>query len=375
MLNPEQIDGLGIAFQRLTDPVTEFLIKDIARRVQKAGKLTSTAEYQLYRLQVLGVELPKVQKQLEELLGVAADEAAELLEQAGEFGYLSDAERLGSDVKFSEAAGIRQIIEASKNLARGDLTNITQTIGFVNRDGVARDLTAAYEKAMDEAFTQTVTGSTDYNTAIRRACTKLNSDGIQSINYASNVNTSLEAAVRRNLMGGTGLMVEQISQKNFQDMGADGWEISAHSNCAPDHEPIQGKQYTDEEFQRINSRLKRRIGTLNCGHVASPIKLGVSKPQYSSTELKKFRTDNQKTVFYEGREFKSMYEAIQKGQRPLEVAIRTQKRRVLTATPDDEAAAKSRLNVLRSEYKRFSKAVGLRTEDERLFVAGFGRKK
>ena len=62
MLTPEQIQGLEVAYQRLIDPVVDYLINDIARRVRKAGEFTSTAAYQLYRLQVLSTNLQKVQK-------------------------------------------------------------------------------------------------------------------------------------------------------------------------------------------------------------------------------------------------------------------------------------------------------------------------
>ena len=60
-------------------------------------------------------------------------------------------------------------------------------------------------------------------------------------------------------------------------------------------------------------------------------------------------------------------------QRRMERAIRAQKRRVL-AGPEDAAPRKSRLVLLQQEYRSFSDGVGLRTEDERLEVSGFGPK-
>ena len=45
-------------------------------------------------------------------------------------------------------------------------------------------------------------------------------------------------------------------------MGCEGWEISAHAASAPDHEPIQGLQYSDAEYTALNNSLVRRIGTL-----------------------------------------------------------------------------------------------------------------
>lgn len=92
--------------------------------------------------------------------------------------------------------------------------------------------------------------------------------------------------MRRNIMGGLGLMQEKISAEDHDKMGADGWEISAHAASAPDHEPIQGKQYSDAEYQKLNDSLVRRIGTLNCGHAAFPIILGVSKPYMPQNSLK-----------------------------------------------------------------------------------------
>ena len=371
MLTPEQIDGLQVAFDRLADPVSEYLIKDIARRVQEAGQMTSTAAYQAYRLQVLGKSLPEIQEQIALLLSVSADQVAEIIQAAAEYGYNLDADRLGSSVSFADNVHAQQVTDAAVKLARRDLTNITQTIGFaVGKRG--ESLTSAYERAMDFAFMQVSTGAADYNTAIRRACAGLVRDGIQQIDYESGRYATLEVATRRNLMSTMGNAVNKITKRNHDDMGADGWEIDAHSNSAPDHEPIQGKQYSDAEFERLNRSLVRPIGTLNCGHNASPIILGASEPQYAASELRKMRTDNAKGVTYEGREFASMYEATQY-QRRIERAIRTQKRRMWTATPDNEQDEKIRLRELQSEYRRFSSAVNLRTEEERLYARGVPR--
>lgn len=182
--------------------------------------------------------------------------------------------------------------------------------------------------------------------------------------------------MRRNIMGGLGLMQEQISQTTHDQLGCDGWEITAHANSAPDHEPIQGKQYPDAAYQALNGSLRRRIGTLNCGHAAFPILLGVNRPQYSKEELEKFRTDNEKGVTVAGRHYTG-YEATQM-QRKLERTIRKQKRRCLV----DEAAGdtekfsqdKTRLTLLRQRYHEFSKAAGLKTQYERTETAGFGEK-
>lgn len=378
MLTPEQVQGLNVAFERLAEPVTEYLVRDVARRVAEAGQFTSTAAYEIWRAQELGTSRGEIEREVSRILSREIPEVQALFVQAAEVGYDFDIGHLPREaVPFAENAAVQQIVSAAVKLAEEDLRNITQTLGFQTPDGRAAPLMQAYQAATDEAFLLTSTGAADYNTAVRRACARLAAAGVRQIDYQSGVSTSLEAAIRRNMMGGLGLMVEQISQKNHDDLGADGWEISAHAASAPDHEPIQGRQYPDAEYQRLNGSLRRRIGTLNCGHNAFPILLGVNAPQHTAQELEKFRRDNEKGVDYEGRHFATVYEATQ-AQRGIERAIRAQKRRLLVDEEAGDAERRTqdqiRLRRLNAEYRRFSKAAGLRTEEERLMVSGFGNK-
>lgn len=378
MLTPEQIAALQDAAARVADPINDFLLEDIARRIAGAGQLTSTAAYQVWRAQQLGLSQREIKKRLRKLLNVSHGELRRLLTQSAEVGYDFDIKRLPyvQALPFEQNAALQQIVSAAVRLAQDDFTNLTQTLGMVGPNGAALPLRDAYRECMDYAFKQVSTGAADYNTAIRRATKNLADLGVRIIEYESGVHTSIEAATRRNIMGGLGLMMEQITQRNHDDLGADGWEISAHANSAPDHEPIQGRQYTDAEYEALNNSLRRRIGTLNCGHVAFPILLGINSPQYTQDELRAFREDNDKGIAYEGRHYTG-YEATQM-QRKVERSIRKQKNRILVdeATGDAEKLRTDqiRLRRLSEEYKRFAKAAGLRTEPERAMVAGFGRK-
>lgn len=379
MLTPEQIAALRDAAGHITDPINDFLVDDIARRVSEAGQLTSTAAYQVWQVQQLGLSQRQLKKELRKRLKVSHRELRKILTQTAEVGYDFDIKRLPfvQAVPFAANESLQQIVAAAVALAGESLTNMTKTLGMVDPFGRALPLQDVYRSCTDFAFKQVVTGATDYNTAIRTACANIAKYGVRTIDYESGVHTSLEAAVRRNIMGGLGLMNEQITQQNHDDLGCDGWEISAHANSAPDHEPIQGKQYSDAEYTALNNSLVRRIGTLNCGHVAFPIILGVNSPQYTPEQLRQFREDNEKGITYEGRHYTG-YEATQM-QRKIERSIRAQKNRILIdeATGDAEKLQTDRIKLrqLNAEYKRFSAAAGLRTEPERAQVAGFGKKK
>ena len=377
MLTSEQIAALRDAAGSIADPINDFLLRDIARRIAGAGQLTSSAAYQVWRAQQLGLSQRLLKKELRKLLRVSHRDLRRLLTQAAEVGYDFDIKHLPyvQALPFERNASLQQMVQAAVKLAQEDFTNLTQTLGMVGPDGVAYPLQEAYRKSMDYAFEQVFTGATDYNTAIRQATKNLADMGVRVIDYESGVHTGLEAAVRRNMMGGLGMMQEQISQKNHDDLGADGWEVSAHAASAPDHEPIQGKQYTDKEYTALNNSLKRRIGTLNCGHAAFPILLGVNAPQYTPEQLRKFREDNEAGITYQGRHY-TTYEVTQM-QRKVERAIRREKNRILVAegTGDKERLTTSqiRLQRLNDEYARFSKAAGLPTQRERAQVAGFGK--
>lgn len=377
MLTADQIDALGTKAQQITEPITEFLIQDIARRISEAGQLTSSAAYQVWKLQQLGVSQRQLKEEIRKRLNLSTKQVEQLLTQSAEVGYRFDLDRLphANAIPFADNSTIQEIVDAAVQMAREDLSNMVQTMGFIGPNGKALPLTQAYEQACDFAFQKVATGAQDYNAAIRQATKELAERGIVTIDYATGRTRTLEAAVRANVMGAMGTMQEKISQQNHDDFGCDGWEISAHANSAPDHEPIQGKQYSDEEYIRLNNSLVRRIGTLNCGHAAFPIILGVDSPQYTPEDLEKFRRENEKGFTYEGKHYTG-YQATQR-QRLLERHIRYRKRRCLIdeAAGDKERLAidQTKLTRLNDEYARFTKAAGLRSQRERAQVAGFGR--
>lgn len=378
MLTPDQFNVLRDKASQLTDPVLEFLLEDIARRVSEAGQLTSTASYQIWRAQQLGMSQREVKKELKKRLKVSDRELRKLLTQSAEVGYDFDISRLphANAVPFNENAALQSIVQGTIEMVGNEFTNLTQTLGMVAPNGETVAIDDIYRKCCDEAFRLVNTGAADYNTAIRRATKNLADKGLRTIDYESGGSRSIEAAVRGSVMGGMGLMQEQISQQTHDEFGCDGWEISAHAASAPDHEPIQGKQYSDAEYTLLNNSLVRRIGTLNCGHSVFPIILGVNAPQYTDEELEKMRQDNADGVVIDGRHY-TKYEATQM-QRKIERAIRKQKNRILVDEAADDKdkllTDQIRLQRYRQEYVRFSKAAGLRTQNERAQVAGFGRK-
>ena len=64
MLLPAKIDQLSAISGRIMDPIIQFLLRDIARRIAEAGKITSTAGYQIWKTQHLGMSQHEIKKEL-----------------------------------------------------------------------------------------------------------------------------------------------------------------------------------------------------------------------------------------------------------------------------------------------------------------------
>lgn len=377
MLTPEQLQNLPQELTDLYDQLSEFILRDIARRIAKGAQITDTAEYQLYRARSLGLSTDEIAAKIAEINGSSAAEINRLIREAAAQSDEFDRKMLGVDkgaaVPLEENAQLQKLISAQIAETAGKCENLTNTMGFADHDFLGRvyylSMTDMYRREMDAAHMKVVTGATDYMTAIRQACNKLAASGVRTIDYESGRSDRIEVAARRAILTSVAHVTHRISEQNGEELGADGWEMSAHSGSRPSHAVYQGRQYTQEQYERI---IKPLISEPNCRHDVFPIILGVSEPVYTEEELQNI---DQPPFTYEGRTY-TAYEASQQ-MRKMERAMRKQKDRciVADAAGDEEAFATAsiRLNRQKYIYEDFCKAADSYTEYERTYVTGFNR--
>lgn len=377
MLTPEQLQNLPQELTDLYDQLSEFILRDIARRIAKGAQITDTAEYQLYRARSLGLSTDEIAAKIAEINGSSAAEINRLIREAAAQSDEFDRKMLGADkgaaVPLEENAQLQKLISAQIAETAGKCENLTNTMGFADHDFLGRvyylSMTDMYRREMDAAHMKVVTGATDYMTAIRQACNKLAASGVRTIDYESGRSDRIEVAARRAILTSVAHVTHRISEQNGEELGADGWEMSAHSGSRPSHAVYQGRQYTQEQYERI---IKPLISEPNCRHDVFPIILGVSEPTYTEEELQNI---DQPPFTYEGRTY-TAYEASQQ-MRKMERAMRKQKDRciVADAAGDEEAFATAsiRLNRQKYIYEDFCKAADSYTEYERTYVTGFNR--
>ena len=167
-----------------------------------------------------------------------------------------------------------------------------------------------------------------------------------------------------------------------KQFGADGKEITVHLNSAPDHEPIQGHQFTnkeyaklqnDEPFEDVNGNkfgaIRRAIGMWNCRHFTYSIIVGLSKPVYSQEQLDEMIRKNHTGITLPNGKHLTLYECSQY-QRRLETKIRECKDGIRMAKELGNAKLKQKYDNKLSEYLKkyqaFSKRSGLRMKTNRL---------
>lgn len=365
-LTPEEIDGLRELIISIYGSIGEELLRDLCRCIAAAGGVTSGAEYKL----LLAKSLAGADNVIADTLRRQTDLTDEAVEQLMQWAAEKTAPLENSE-------SLRNIADAYVKVTRNEVISVLGELAAADVDGRVYPIKDVYRRTMDYVFRQVSSGAKTPEEAVRRATLRLWQRGIRTIERSDGRSFSVEYMAQRAIMSKMGEMTTAINEKHHNDGGYDGWEISAHSACAPDHESIQGRQYSDEEYKILNSRLQRRIGTLSCKHIAWPIKLGVDKPQWTQEQLAELAQQNAQGITYEGRHY-TQYEATQQ-QKALENSIRQCKDRIATAQEQGELgggelrSSRILLRQLKAEYERFSAAAGLPTAPERLQAAGLSR--
>ena len=376
MLTPKQLQGLPKPLTDSYSELSEFILRDIARRIAKAAQITDTAQYQMYRARALGLSTDEIAAEIARINGVGEKQIRQLIEQAAKTSDEFDRRMLGKEDSESVLASreqLQKLLKAQIEHTSGQCWNFTRSLGYAERNADGQVIISSLGDfmidQMDAAHLKVMNGVTDYNTAIRQACNALAASGVRTVYYNSGRSDRIEVAVRRALMTSVSQVTQKISEQNAEEFGADGWEISAHCGARPSHAIYQGRQYPNSRYETI---VKPLIEDYNCRHSAYPIIMGLTEPSYTEGELAAL---DPPPFTYEGRTY-TAYEA-QQQMRKMERAMRRQKDLCIVADAmgdtDTYTAASIRLRRQKDIYEDFCGAAGTYTEYERTFVAGYNR--
>ena len=361
------------------------IMEDIVRRIRQTGKITSTADWQINRLQILGYSSEDIEQMLKEVLDKSYPEMFELYDKVIDWEYVRNKdiyEQINAEfIPYEDNEELQQITEALIQQSGDELKNITNSLGFYLDYGTGKPvltpLAEVYQKYLDAACMDIVSGAFDYNTVIRRVVTQLTNSGLRQIDYASGRANRIDVAARRAVMTGVSQLSGKISEMNAQKLGTEHFEVDWHAGARPTHAVWQGRVYSKEELTTVCG-LGSVTGLLgaNCYHMYYPFVPGISVRNWTDEWLKEQNRKENVPKEFQGKEY-TLYEAKQR-QRQMETCMRAQREKVDLlkkggADPDDIMIARAKYQGQLNEYSRFCKKMGLTEERERIYLDGLGR--
>lgn len=415
-LTDEQFEVIGDVIAPIFQRLERWVIKDIARRIKKVGRMTATAHIQATALRLLGYSPARVQREVNKLLNADREYQAALAREANEYkrglrqrvrdalGEADDAvqtimpqvadyigqqneaaaQEIGAvDVEASatDTARLKQIVDAAVANAEDDLKNLSKTTAF--KVGGANTPTArVFQRAVDEVLMQVVTNTTTIDEAVKRVVGDLAAGGMRTVTYTESgrkIVTQTDVAARRCIQTASARLAGEKTMADCKRLGVNHVEVSQHwgartdgSGGHADHEAWQGKVYQIDgesveypNLEQITGYPSDMLGLLgyNCRHTMSPFWAGISSKNAYQAEPA--------PVEYNGKTY-TYYEATQK-MRELERKIRAEKRRDYgERAAGGEGVPKSKIEGMKDEYRDFCKAMSIRPAWNRTTVEGEG---
>lgn len=399
MLSEDTIDKMVQIIALRQESINNYVIGQIAKRIKEIGTLSKSDLYKLERILKTGGDVRKINKEIARLTGLQERDIRNILRIVAKDAYTDTKPffdyRHKSFIPFKKNIPLQRRLEAIARVTLNEYINLSNSkaTGFLIRDLkhpgklLFQSIEDTYKSVMDEAVQAAQSGVIDYSTAMRRTLKQLTDSGVRRLSWDSGYTQRLDTAVKRNVLEGIKAINQGVQDITGEQFGADGKEITVHAYSAPDHEPIQGHQFTNEEWEKLQSNqpfrdvngnefdaIERAIGTLNCRHFAYSIIIGVSKPIYTEAQLKKFKEDNAKGYTLPNGKHLTMYECTQY-QRSLETKVRKLKDAQIAAreSGDIQFAKKLQAKITQTtnDYKAFSKACGLSVMSGNLSVSRY----
>lgn len=384
MLAQGDMERLAAAMERAASKLEADIMKDIVRRIRANGDMTSSAEYQINRLRQMGKSDAYIKEQVQMFLRASDEEAERIYRGVTENEYIDLAglySKAGkAQTPFGDHTAIQTAISAALAQSRGMFRNITQTLGFIKMQGCKRIFTPLaeyYQRTLDEAALGVVTGAFSYQSVLKKAVKEMTGSGLRTVGYASGKSLRIESAARTALMTGLGQITSRMNETVAEEIGTDDYEISYHIGARPEHQPWQGRVYSQEELRSVCG-----LGTvtglcgINCYHYYIPFMKGVSVRNYTDAELDRMIAEENRPKSYQGKEY-TTYQALQK-QRDMELVMRKYRQDIALlkegeGSEFDILAAQARYRTAMDGYVEFSQAMGLPQQRERVYMDGLGR--
>lgn len=377
-----QLEGIPEGIQKTISDLEIRIMDDIVRRIKLNGFSTASADWQITRLQQLGMSEAEIKEWIRMSLNVSEKEIDRIFsdEVYKEYMTYERAYKVNGfeQIPFEQNQELQSTIEAVRQQTNDAFRNITNSLGFVKQDTAGRihpvSLTEYYRITLDEAILDIHSGAFDYQTVLMRVINDMTKSGVRQINYKSGRHDRIDVAARRAVMTGFRQVQGKINEQAAADLGTDSYEVTYHVGARPSHQPWQGKVWTMKQLHEVCG-----LGTVtglhgaNCYHDYRAFIPGVSTRTYTDEQLQEMVDQENIKRTYNGKEY-TTYEALQQ-QRKMERNMRKTRQDIRLmkeggAEEEEIMLKKARYHGQMQTYKDFSKKMKLPEQLDRIYQDG-----
>jgi len=430
MISEAQVDLLIERLIERTNKANEVFLISIGEYIKKIRSLSPSKAHQLVQILKYGGSYEEIVAKITKYSELNIKDIDEIFTQYAKkdqnfyekFYQYKNVPFVPYDANYA----LKTQTMALANIVKNEMYDYLRTnvLGYSLRDEkgnlIFKGLKDTYNELLDTALLNVSQGKETFDSAMSDILRQIGESGLKTIDFNSTYidkdgiekhrTMRLDSYVRMHMQSNLRELHNENQELFGKEFGADGVEISVHEFPAPDHERVQGRQFSNvrqklnepsewEKLQNGETAIDykgnaytldhddndsyRPISELNCYHYVFSIVLGVSKPEYTDKQLNEIRQRNRNGFeLYDKRSGQyrkyTMYEGTQL-QRNLERKIREQKDIQILARESDnkELIDESQRNItqLTRQYKELSELSGLPTKMDRLKVAGYKRKK
>ena len=382
MLSEEALERLSERLVNRIEELNTFMINKLGEQIVDIGKVMPSQVGELLQSVKYGNDIDEIMNKIAEITDKNVDDIYKIFEEVAKLNQNYAKQfykyRNINYVPFDQNIALQNQVNSIAKATANEYINISKTFAYMqyNSKGIKKftSISKIYQEITDKAVLGVVQGRESYQIAMQKVMKELTSNGLKTVDYATGYSRRADSSIRMNIMDGIRKLNRELQEEFGKEFHADGIEISHHKYAAPDHiDTIDGKQFSKEEFERVNNSLTRHVGELNCYHFIYSIVLGISKPLYSKKELEADKQDNINGFEFEGKHY-TMYEGTQL-QRQIETKIRQYKDRQIGSKAinnyDEVYHCQEKIRQLTQKYNDLHKASGLPTKIDRLRVDGY----
>ena len=384
MLNNEQEEMLVQMLIDKIESLNEEILEMIGKKIKEIGKLTPSQVHQIQQMLMYATDINTIVQKLAEVTNMNVNDIYNMFEYSAktnqDFARQFYKARGINYIPYAENKLLKEQIRAIAKITAKEYANISRTsaIGYTVRDTQGnikfRSISDTYKQVIDNAILNIDQGKTTYQQEMQKIIKDIGQSGLKTVDYESGRSVRLDSAIRQSVLDGIRKLNNQLQEQFGEEYGSDGVEITAHTNPAPDHADIQGHQFSNEEFEKMQNSLdfkdvngkhytaiERHISEYNCYHRPFRIILGISKPLYTDKQLKEIEQKNKDGFEFDGKHYTN-YQGTQL-QRLIEREIRKQKDiQILAKSSGDKdltLQTQTKITQLTTKYNQLSKISGL----------------